>query len=886
MLHAARASVLAVVVVAPWLSGGVALPVAYHLYWGVVAGLFLWICGLLMLPREESHGSVLLPVLLLPLTAGLVLGAIQLAPVGRLFNIEPRQFGSGPLIEAVERAAAGNGGSVEGPPGHATLSFYPTSTRLSMAHLAMVGITLFLGAALFREARAQRWMLMVLAVNGAALAFVGIAEGLSAGGSFPWTAPDARGSPFASFVNRNNAAGFLNLCLACGVGLASGASFGSTSATTHGSSAVRENRSVGSRRRWEPTFLRSTACLTPRQLATAVLMVLVVAGVLCTGSRGGTISMAVAGFAVVLVHLGKHQAKPIAVLLVGMLLAGVSLACWTGLGDGLGGRLGRLVANGGSGEVRLPHWCDASRAAADFWPLGTGLGTYRYAYLPYQTRLGESWFYHAENQCLETLVEGGIVGLILLVSMVGLVLFAVVRLVGSRGQGASLAIGCAGLFALVSQCLHSMFDFGLYLPANMLLFALICGAVSGASCDKAARDGRARLSFVLPSRWMVLVLVGVLGLFGVLALREVSAAAYAQAAVREVPRLVSPDSLEPQEIDAAIRRLTRAASRRPDDAEVRVRLAQLWIHRYRLQAYRLLRDETTREAAESERWRLTSTAILHQRANAYHRLGDFARLERLRSERIVQGNLEPAVEHLGAAKRACPILPRIDLQLAALSFVRHPDSPSGERHLRNAVHLTPGDPDVWYAAGSLAGQAWLNELRRDWWRRSLDLSWRYKDAILAEVRPRMELAAIIDKVLPDSPHLLIALAQRDYAGEQFQEERTLLVARAREIVGSRRSQLSEAEWHRFHAVAYQVEGRMQESIASQVRAVELEPLQLEWRFKLAKLLEQEGRLEQAYEEAKLCLLLAPDCGDYRSLVQELNGRKLRRHSAGSQGGSL
>ncbi|MFH1919100.1 MAG: hypothetical protein ABIP48_04315 [Planctomycetota bacterium] len=438
--------------------------------------------------------------------------------------------------------------------------------------------------------------------------------------------------------------------------------------------------------------------------------------------------------------------------------------------------------------------------------------------------------------------------------------------------------------AAISLCLGAvLFDFGLYIPANMMLFTLLCGMVSAASCSRTNQGGAARRSLVLQSRWMVLFIVGALGISGVLGLREVSAAARAYAAVREVPPLVSPDSLEAQQTDVAIRRLTRAAAGRPDDAELRVRLAELWIYRYRLEAYRLLPQErpTAPNGAESEYWQLTGAAVLHQRANAYHRLGDVTRLEKLRSDLIVQSNLEPAIEHLVAAKRACPILPRIDLQLAALSFVRDPNSPSGEKHLRNAVHLTPGDPDVLYAAGALAGHAWLDELMYEYWRRSLDLSWRYKDVILTEARSRMELPTIINRVLPDSPQLLIELARTDYAGEQSQEERALLVARAKELVASHRSQLSEIQWHHFHAVAYQVEGRFEESIASYIRAIELDPLQIEWRFKLAKLLEQEGRIEQAYEEARLCALLAPDCKDYRSLVHELNACRLRRHSAGS-----
>lgn len=880
---------VAVVVAAPWFSGGVTAPVACLLYGGVVAALFCWIGGLAVSPTKGRYRSVQLPVVVLPLGAALALGAFQLAPIGHLFNGRPRctGAGSGPgVVEAFRPQARGCADEARECP---TVSLYPAATRLSMVHWAMAAIVMYLGAVLFREARAHWRLLMVVAVNGAALAFVGIAQGLRSGGWLPWAAPHAEGAPFASFVNTNNAAGFLNLCLACGVGLVSAESFGSGSERPRGTRDIRalrgsqDLRSAGThRRRWETSPLHWTEYLAPRRLAIALLVVLVVAGVLCTGSRGGAISMAVAGVSVLLIYFGKRGAKPAALLLAGISLVGMTLARWTGLGDDLAARLWRLAATCGSDEVRLPHWQDASRAVTDFWPFGTGLGTYRYAYLPYQTRLGEYWFYHAENQYLEALLEGGVAGLLLVLSTIALVFLAVLKLVGTRGPRASSAIGYAGLFALASQCLHSLVDFGLCIPANMLLFALICGAVSGASRAGTSPEGPGPGTSGLRSRRMALIVSAALACCGVLGLREASAAARAYAAVRGVPSLISPRSLEARDTDEAVRRLTRAAARRPDDAELRVRLADLWIYRYRLGAYRAVSPGRTESLEDGEHWQLTSVALLHQRANAYHRLGDFARLERLRRDPLIRSNLEPAVEHLAAAKRACPILPRIDLHLAALSFIRDPGSPSGEKHLRNAVHLTPGDPDVLYAAGALARQASLDELAYECWRRSLELGWRYKDAIVADVRSRMKLAAIIDRVLPDSPELLVELARTDYAGEQFQEERALLVARAKELVASRRGQLSEPEWHHFHAVAHELEGRAQESIASYLQALEADPFQIEWRLALAKLLEREGRIERAYEEAGLCTLLAPDRSDCRELLQKLNASRLRRCSAESR----
>ena len=63
--------------------------------------------------------------------------------------------------------------------------------------------------------------------------------------------------------------------------------------------------------------------------------------------------------------------------------------------------------------------------------------------------------------------------------LIGLVGAAARRLLRDDPDTRSFAFGIAALFALSGQAIHGFFDFGLYIPANVLLFALLCGAVSG-----------------------------------------------------------------------------------------------------------------------------------------------------------------------------------------------------------------------------------------------------------------------------------------------------------------------------------------------------------------------------------------------------------------------
>ncbi len=883
LLNTSRCCLLTVVAIAPWVFGGVELSIARWLYWGVLAGFFCWLGAVGIQWARTKRITVQLPITVVPLLAAIGLGAVQLVPIARIFDLELRDIGRAPRVQPSETGTSSSAPSLRShaSPGSATLSFYPASTRLGTAQLAMAVITFCLGAVLFVDAQARLWLWGVSAMNGAALAFVGIVQAMSPAHGLPWMAGLEEGSPFASFVNRNNAAGFLNLCLACGVGLMLSSALKGSRPRTARESAHRP-RAAFAQQRGRPgeSSPRSGAPqLSFPQLVKILLLVLTVAGILCSGSRGGTIAMASATLAIFLTLMRKRKAKRVLFVLAGVLVVAVALVHWVGLGGELKNRLYSLVTRGGSGEVRLSNWHDASGTAADFWLSGTGFGTYRYAYLPYQEHLAESWFVHAENQYLEALVEGGIIGLALMLTALALVFLATLRLVRSGDRCTAVAIGCVGLFAVVSQCVHGLVDFGLYIPANTLLFALLCGSASAAPIDSPSAGGTPAV-FMPRTTWIVALTVGVLGIMGILGLREVSAAARAWVAGGRLPKLTSPDSLSGQEVDVAIDRMTRSANRRPDDAELRARLADAWIYRYRLQAYEQLQRDaaSTRAIDAQENWKLTSIAVLHQRTNVYHQLGDEAAVEHLRGDPIVCRNLKPAVRHLLAAQAACPILPRIDVKLAALSFLLGPGAPDGERHLRRAVRLTPGDPDVLYACGVLADQAQLKGLAYYCWRRSLSLNGRYEDEILARVRTRLSLAEIITRVMPESPQFLVDWARRDFAEAHLRDERALLGASARRLAAARQDKLSPRQRHHLYGVINDLEGNLKESVACYLQALRIDPLQTEWRFELARLLQRQGRIEEANAQAKLCAQLAPDRLDYRRLARELSTATLRRLS--------
>lgn len=135
-------------------------------------------------------------------------------------------------------------------------------------------------------------------------------------------------------------------------------------------------------------------------------------------------------------------------------------------------------------------------AAQEYAPLGSGLGTFRQAYQPYEARHepGQLIVNHAHNDYLEIWLEGGWPALALMALagvawlMLGITLWRRAPEAGMPGHRSRLwarATWLAGSLAL----LHSAFDYPLRTTANMAVFALLTAiAGSGLRVNAAHRS--------------------------------------------------------------------------------------------------------------------------------------------------------------------------------------------------------------------------------------------------------------------------------------------------------------------------------------------------------------------------------------------------------------
>jgi O-antigen ligase len=175
--------------------------------------------------------------------------------------------------------------------------------------------------------------------------------------------------------------------------------------------------------------------------------------------------------------------------------------------DDLIAKFGNLFAKElAPGEGRWPIWLDTLRMIAAYPVFGAGLGTYETAFLKYQTSGVDHTFSFAHNDYLQLFAELGTVGFLILLAIIVPVAARAFRAArhGRDWNARCLGLGCAG--SITAIALHSLADFNLYIPANALLLAWICGLSAGLPLRSGRADARLEASSRIPIRKLAMAL--------------------------------------------------------------------------------------------------------------------------------------------------------------------------------------------------------------------------------------------------------------------------------------------------------------------------------------------------------------------------------------------
>lgn len=326
----------------------------------------------------------------------------------------------------------------------------PPSTRRAMWQLAVLIGYFGLARELLRGARRLAGAFVMLMLLGFLLSLVGLIQKFSGTGRLLWIREvEAPEIAFGPFVNRNHAAGFLELLFPLPV------------AAILGRGVARE--------RWG--------------ICAALALVMGTAIVL-TGSRGGLLVLGTQVLALLLlwwaVNARAGQSLRSGALMVGLLSAGILAGVlWIGAEPVVSRwRTPEGVEAAFSNPPDRPMiWRATWDMIRDHLWWGVGLGAYSVAYTRYDRSAGLARVEHAHNDYLQLVAELGVWGIALLLGFLIALWRAIRRALPQTERypaprwERALALGVT--VALIGMGIHSAFDFNLQVTANALLFLLL-----------------------------------------------------------------------------------------------------------------------------------------------------------------------------------------------------------------------------------------------------------------------------------------------------------------------------------------------------------------------------------------------------------------------------
>ena len=745
-------------------------------------------------------------------------------------------------------------------------SFFPSGSCLALMRLLFGVISFFLGWRLFARFREQQWLWVVLAVSGAAQSFVGIVQRITWSGKLLWTYELTQGGhPFASWVCRNNAGLYLNFCLAGALGL--------LVAVFNREKFKQDYRSVLPRARGEQGridfFLFHMSKLNFPRAATLLLTLLIFLGISGSFSRGAALGTFCGLLALAVL---KRRVGVTLISATVLFFGGGFLFDWLGFAEPLNARFD-TEAILSEGDFRIQHWLTAMQAFLKRPLWGFGSGAYRYAYLSYETRFNEHWFFNADNQYVEWLVEGGL----FLFSIAIIVLYLLCRigiqlLRNSRRVPAESGIGIALLYAVVSCSVSAFFDFGITLAANFLTLACIAGAACAA-------QNRYLNSRAISDRGWLFPLLVVSGLFCLPTLFRAANAENAERAARiEMSRLektrLGRAAAEPEVIDKLIRQSQQALTAWPGNAELQLRLGRLLIHRYRLAFREAVASKSVVDPQAA--WQLSNVTLLHGRVVKLEREGQRDALEALRKDPHIEKYLLPAAHRFEQALIHCPLIPVADYELARLNPIlgRHDKFD----RLTRAVQRAPSLVDTLYQVGVIAFQEHRDELSFNVFRRHILLSIQGNSTrydwvkSVTHLRKRFSFEEILSSVFPQEVDVLHRIAEQHPRYSKLADDERLLVRkRLLELLeGSTSTSLkNDFDYAYVRAKTLKELLRPLDAIEWYRTAIENSPNDVEIRLEFIDCLTQVGQIEKATEAAVVCRNMFPERKGMQELVEKL-----------------
>ena len=267
--------------------------------------------------------------------------------------------------------------------------------------------------------------------------------------------PRGYGAIFGPFINRNHYAGWMLLVIPLGLGYVA-------ALAERGLAEVRPN--------WRDRMLWLGSPSAGQLLLVTFCVVVMALSLVMTRSRSGLAGLAVAMVLGTTFAMRAQRSRRRQVAAAGVFFAvGAAVLWWGGLDIAIA-RMGMVSKEIGG---RLGIWRDTLRMIADYPWTGTGMNTFGFASLVYQSATPLSEHYkEAHNEYLQVAAEGGLlVGVPVLLSLWWLSGLIVERLNDPNRLRYWLRAGA--VTSLLAIGVQSLVEFSLQMPANAALAAVV-----------------------------------------------------------------------------------------------------------------------------------------------------------------------------------------------------------------------------------------------------------------------------------------------------------------------------------------------------------------------------------------------------------------------------
>ncbi|MCF0234067.1 MAG: O-antigen ligase family protein, partial [Thermoguttaceae bacterium] len=238
---------------------------------------------------------------------------------------------------------------------------------------------------------------------------------------------------------------------------------------------------------WTIRLLRDCVDLFNHSLVFWTCVCGLIFGAIAAALAVGALAAAAAALLTALITLGLgKQQRRFAALLALPIVVGAASLFWLEVDKQVDSNLSAMVFEETEGEgsglannLRWPQWTEAIKLFKEDYPIvGSGLGSY---YIAIRNRdeamKRENLFYHAENIFVETAVEMGICGLVVLFIGYAILIFFLGRMFfGNHGEE-TRAAAIGGLALVIGQIVAGCSDFGIYIASNMYLFVVLCASL-------------------------------------------------------------------------------------------------------------------------------------------------------------------------------------------------------------------------------------------------------------------------------------------------------------------------------------------------------------------------------------------------------------------------